>query len=244
MYVMIWTRSRLLAAAAAVALLAVAVLGARAALMRTSRTVEDKANTKTVIIDAGHGGEDGGAVGYDGTVEKGINLSISLKLCSFFKSAGYRVVMIRETDTAIYDKSARTLREKKVSDIHNRLKIADAYPGAIFISVHQNIYTSSKYSGAQVFYSVNNARSKLLAQTLQQTIRESLQPGNDRQIKPAGDNLYILYHAKIPTVLVECGFLSNPAECDRLNDGAYQNQMAFSIFSGTLAYASEAAGNS
>jgi N-acetylmuramoyl-L-alanine amidase len=195
--------------------------------------------SRTVIIDPGHGGPDGGAVGVDGVVEKGINLSISLKLRSYFIAAGYTVIMTREDDRTIADEGSKTIRSKKNTDLHNRLDIVDAYPNALFISIHQNIYSSAQYSGTQVFYSPNNPCSKDLATLWQSTVKNQLQPDNSRAIKPAEDNLFILYHAKSPAVMVECGFLSNPGECKKLEDNAYQNQMAFSIFSGTLQYYSQ-----
>lgn len=197
---------------------------------------EALSESKTVIIDPGHGGEDGGAVGTDGTIEKGINLSISLKLRSFFKMAGYSVIMTRSDDRAIYDKGCTTLREKKSSDLHNRFHIISGHPNAAFLSIHQNIYTDSYYSGTQVFYSPNNPSSKTLAETIQQYVKSSIQPQNDRLVKPAGDNLYLLYNAKSVAVMVECGFLSNNSECKQLEDNDYQDKVAFSIFCGTLQY--------
>jgi N-acetylmuramoyl-L-alanine amidase len=194
---------------------------------------------KTVIIDPGHGGPDGGAVGVDGVVEKGINLAISLKLRSFFIASGYTVIMTREDDRTICDNGSNTIRSMKSTDLHNRLKMIKAHPKAVFISIHQNIYEDSKYSGAQVFYSPNNNDSKNLAQLLQTDIKTMLQPENEREIKPAQDNLYLLYYAKSPAVMVECGFLSNAAECKKLEDDAYQNQMAFAIFYGTLHFYSQ-----
>lgn len=193
----------------------------------------------TVIIDPGHGGEDGGAIGYNGVVEKGINLSISLKLRSFFEQAGYRVIMTRTDDKAIYDNGCNTLRQKKVSDIHNRSKIVEQNPRAVFISIHQNKFEQSIYSGTQIFYSQNNENSKLLADFLQSDIKKILQPENERKTKPAGKNLYILYHAKSPAVLVECGFLSNPQEAQKLQDNKYQNKMAFSVFYSILHFYSQ-----
>jgi N-acetylmuramoyl-L-alanine amidase len=189
---------------------------------------------KTVIIDPGHGGVDGGAVGSGGVVEKGINLAISLKLKDFFESSGYKVIMTREDDRSIHDDGSNSIREKKVSDIHNRFKILEKNPKAIFLSIHQNKFQKSQFSGTQVFYSANNDSSKILAQFIQARATSLLQPGNDREIKPAGGNLYILYHAKSPAVLVECGFLSNSQEAALLQNDAYQNKMAFSIFCGTL----------
>lgn len=197
---------------------------------------EELRSSRAVIIDPGHGGEDGGAVGIDGTIEKGINLSISHKLRSFFKMAGYSVIMTRSDDRAIYDKGCTTLREKKSSDLHNRFRIISDNPNAAFLSIHQNIYTDSYYSGTQVFYSPNNASSKTLAETIQLYVKSSMQPQNERLVKPAGDNLYLLYNAKSVAVMVECGFLSNNNECKLLEDNDYQDKIAFSIFCGTLQY--------
>jgi N-acetylmuramoyl-L-alanine amidase len=199
----------------------------------------DTADVKTVIIDPGHGGMDGGAIGYDGVIEKGINLSISLKLRSFLLSSGYKVIMTREDDRSIHDKNSSTISQKKTSDLHNRLKIVTAHPDALLVSIHQNIFEDSKYSGTQVFYSKSNKDSKVLAQTLQSNIKQILQPDNNREIKEAQNNLYILYNARSPAVMVECGFLSNQIECKQLQDDNYQNKMAFSIFYGILQYMSK-----
>lgn len=188
----------------------------------------------TVIIDPGHGSPDGGAVGVDGVIEKDINLSISFKLKSLFQATGYTVIMTRENDNAIYDEGSKTIRKKKATDLHNRLAIVNSHSNAVFISIHQNIYKSSKNSGSVVFYSPNNDNSKVLAQSIQDSIAVMLQPQNTRAVNPAKRNLYILYNAKSPAVMVECGFLSNPAECKLLQDDDYQNKMAFAIFSGTL----------
>jgi N-acetylmuramoyl-L-alanine amidase len=142
--------------------------------------------------------------------------------------------MTREDDRSIHDDGSNSIRKKKVSDIHNRFKILEKNPKAIFLSIHQNKFQKSQFSGTQVFYSANNDNSKILAQFIQTRATSLLQPQNDREIKPAGDNLYILYHAKSPAVLVECGFLSNSQEAALLQNDAYQNKMAFSIFCGTL----------
>lgn len=191
---------------------------------------------KTIIIDPGHGGLDGGAIGYGGVVEKNINLAVSLKLRSLFEVSGYRVIMTREDDRSIYDEDSDTVREKKTTDIHNRSKLLEQNPDALFVSIHQNKFEQSQYSGTQVFYSSNNEQSKLLAQSIQTDVRNLLQKDNDRQIKPAGKNLYILYHAKTPAVMVECGFLSNPQEAALLQDSKYQDKMAFAIYCGILGY--------
>ncbi len=192
----------------------------------------------TIVIDPGHGGEDGGAGGASSAaLEKDLNLSISLKLQKFLETAGFRVVMTRTTDVSIGDKTLDTVRERKVSDIHNRLKIVQAQDDCLLISVHQNHFTESQYSGAQMFYSTKNAGSKDLAENIKSRVVELLQPENKRETKPATDSIYLLWNTKIPAVLVECGFLSNPSEAAKLNDKTYQEQMAFAICSGILDYA-------
>jgi N-acetylmuramoyl-L-alanine amidase len=195
-----------------------------------------KEYARTVVIDPGHGGPDGGAVSHDGVVEKDLNLLISLKLKSFFEISGYKVIMTRSDDRSIHDEGSDTLRQKKHTDLLNRLEIVSQNPKAVFISIHQNTFGQSKYYGTQVFYSANNDFSRVLAKEIQETVKNMLQPENERQIKKAEKNLYILYHAKSPAVMVECGFLSNPAESEKLKSDSYQNQMAFSILSGTLKF--------
>lgn len=189
-----------------------------------------------VIIDAGHGGEDGGTQSTDGVLEKDINLSISLKIDEILKSLGIRTVLIRDGDYMIYDDGSSTIRQKKVSDIHNRKKFMNEYKNSIFLSVHQNYFTESKYSGAQVFYSKNDDLSPLIAQSIQDSIKNNLQPENDRKIKSCGTEIYLLYHATVPTVMVECGFLSNERETEKLITDEYQKKIAFSIVEGILSY--------
>lgn len=189
---------------------------------------------KTIIIDAGHGGEDGGTQSKNGILEKDINLSISEKVYSYLTSLGINAVMVREGDYLIYDKDSNTIRQKKVSDIHNRLKFTQLYKNCIFVSIHQNYFTESKYYGAQVFYSKNNPDSKLIAENIQSKIRNNLQPENERVIKQSGTEIYLLYHSTVPTVMVECGFLSNSTEAEKLNNEDYQKKMALSIIEGII----------
>lgn len=189
-----------------------------------------------VIIDPGHGGEDGGALSADGTVEKDINLAVSQCAEKIFSFFGFKTLMTRDKDELIYSSDCTNIREKKVSDIHNRMKIIEENPNSIFLSVHQNHYDSERYNGAQVFYSKNNEKSPILAQCIQETIKSDLQENNDRKIKPTGTEIYLLYHAQVPCVMVECGFLSNREEAKKLGDGEYQKQMAFEIFKGTYEY--------
>lgn len=185
-----------------------------------------------IIIDAGHGGEDGGAVSENGLLEKDINLSIALALQKFFVQGGFQVKMIRTGDYAVYSDEASTLREKKISDIHNRADICNENPNNIFISIHQNKFEQSKYKGTQVFYSENDSLSSPLAECIRSSVKGLLQPDNNRQCKPTDDSVYILKNATIPAVLVECGFLSNPQEAELLSTQEYQNKIAFSIYSG------------
>lgn len=187
-----------------------------------------------IVIDAGHGGIDGGALSSDGTIEKGINLSIALKLDEIMKFSGFSTVMTRTEDISIHDSSARSTRQQKISDIHNRVKLVEETGNSILVSIHQNHFSSSKYSGAQVFYSKNNSLSSVLADSIQNSIVECIQPANKRVIKPSGTEIYLLYNVHRPAVMVECGFLSNYEETRKLRDPAYQTQMALSIMIGIM----------
>lgn len=193
-------------------------------------------NVPVIIIDAGHGGEDGGAVGIDGTAEKDLNLSISLKLNEILSAMGYQTRMVRTTDTSIHNADADTVRERKVSDIHNRAAIMNEYENCIYVSIHQNKYSGSSIWGAQTFYSPNNEESKELAQLIQASIANNVQLDNKRVIKQSGTNIYVLYNATKPAVMVECGFVSNANELEQLKDEEYQNKMAFAISNGIINY--------
>ena len=190
----------------------------------------------SIILDPGHGGEDGGASAADGTLEKTINLQIAKQLEPMLNACGYQTILLRETDSLIGDNSLPTVRQRKVSDIRRRLAMVEMNPDSLLISIHQNHFTDPKYDGAQVFYSGNDPRSRLLADCIQEAIVTRLQPENTREIKQTGSNIYLLYHCKTPAVMVECGFLSNPAEVSRLKDEAYQKEMAFSVLCGILKY--------
>lgn len=196
-------------------------------VVEAGKNVSTLLNSKYLIIDAGHGGFDGGATGINGVLEKEINLEIAQKTASLARLSGFTVVMVRENDVGTNDDSAKSIREKKVSDMHNRLELTEKYTDAIYFSIHQNTFPDSSCSGAQVFYSENNPNSKEIAQKLQNTIKNQIQVENDREIKPAQKNLYLLYNSKIPTVLLECGFLSNDDECQKLCDSEYQQDIAF-----------------
>lgn len=181
-----------------------------------------------VIIDPGHGGEDGGAVGHDGIVEKDINLKISLIIRDALQLLGYETIMTREKDKAIYDESAINLRQKKRSDLRNRLSIIHKNSGedSIFLSIHQNKFPNEKYSGSQIFFSKNNPLSESLALCIKDSIVSLLQPYNTREIKEATSKIFLLNNSKIPSVTLECGFLSNKDESQKLNDRIYQKKVA------------------
>ena len=184
----------------------------------------------TVVLDAGHGGEDGGAVSASGTYEKDVNLSITLKLHELLRANGISVILTRSEDILLYDKTVDYHGRKKALDLAARRKIAEETPNCVFVSVHLNAFPQTQYSGLQVWYSQNTPSSLTLAQTVQRMTAEQLQPQNDRRVKPATSSIYLLHHLQCPAILVECGFLSNPEEAARLSTEEYQNQLAFLLF--------------
>ncbi len=183
-----------------------------------------------IIIDPGHGGADGGAVGIDGLHEKDVNLAVSLKLRDILILNGYDVIMTRDEDCSIHDNGINGLKAQKTSDMHNRLKIMNEHPDAVFVSIHQNKFEEESSWGTQVFYSNNNQASQQLAQIIQDNAVVFIQPENHRKIKQAENNLFLLYNAEIPAVMVECGFISNRVECAKLQNDDYQNQLSYIIF--------------
>ncbi|MBR6760637.1 MAG: N-acetylmuramoyl-L-alanine amidase [Oscillospiraceae bacterium] len=192
-----------------------------------------QSNSKDLIfvLDAGHGGMDGGCSTADGVPEKGINLNIMLNLRELLEAMGYPVIVTRDSDRSIHDKGIEGIANQKSSDMDNRLAVFNQYENAVCISIHQNQFTDPQYSGAQMFYSDTNPNSEGLAQQLQNQFREMLQPENQREIKLCGTELFLCYYCKNPTVMVECGFLSNPDEAALLKTTEYQQKVAFTIFS-------------
>lgn len=191
---------------------------------------------ETIVIDAGHGGEDGGTVGINGESEKEINLAIALKLEEYLRQNGFKVIMIRDGDYSVGDQSLSTVAERKRSDTKSRLLAVENAGECILVSIHQNHFSESKYYGAQVFYSSNRAESAFLAESIRHSVVSSLQPENHRENKQAESNIYLLYNCNVPAVLVECGFLSNPDEAAKLNSKAYQQNMAAAIYNGIIDY--------
>lgn len=185
-----------------------------------------------ILIDPGHGGEDGGASATDGTLEKTINLAIALDLRDMLMLCGFSVEMTRDTDVSIYDAGCATTRQMKVSDMNNRLKLYDE--AAIAVSIHQNHFSVAKYSGAQVFYSAAHPMSAQLATAVRERVITYIQPHNTRELKQATDSIFLLHRTVKPAILVECGFLSNPQESGKLKETVYQQQIALAIASGLL----------
>lgn len=209
----------------------------------TAVTVENIVTPETpvIVLDAGHGGMDGGCSTADGKTEKGINLNILLSVRDMSRFFGYEVDVTRDRDASIHDKGVTGIRNQKVSDMENRLELFNKYPNAVCVSIHQNTFSDPRYSGAQMFYSDKNPASEQLAGIMQRKFVGNLQPDNQRETKLCGSELYLCYYCSNPAVMVECGFLSNPEEAAKLTDEAYQQKVAFTVFSGITEFTSSAA---
>lgn len=205
-------------------------------IWRTTPVMAEVTTLPPIVIDPGHGGGDGGAVGVDDIVEKDINLGICLTLRDIFTANGFDVVMTRSTDISTHDEGITGVRKQKTSDLHNRLALVETTPGAIFFSVHQNKFKDSRSRGAQIFYGPQNEQSQKLANILQENFTRELQPDNHRQIKQAEKNLYLVHTAPCPSVLIECGFLSNREEAHLLTDPEYQSKIAFVVFRSAMEF--------
>jgi N-acetylmuramoyl-L-alanine amidase len=203
----------------------------------SKQTAVSSASTKvsyqTVILDAGHGGEDGGAIGsLDGheLYEKDINLAITFMLRDMLEAEGIRVILTREEDVLLYDRNTDYQGRKKMLDLAARLHIGENTPNALFVSIHMNAFTQAQYKGLQVYYSPNHSLSATLAENVQSLTRQQLQKDNDRKIKRADSSIFLLEHLTCPAVLVECGFLSNSEDCRLLSQAEYQQKIAFLLF--------------
>lgn len=188
-----------------------------------------------IVLDAGHGGLDSGAVGKSGVLEKDVNLSVVKHLQKLLELSGFKTVLTRSEDVSIYDPGVEGIRNQKLSDMDNRLEIIQSYPDSVFLCIHQNNYTDPQYFGGQMFYNNNNPDNRTLAQIMQNRFAQ-LQPGNDREIKLSGDELFLLKSNPNPSLMIECGFLSNPEEEAKLATDEYQQKLAFTIYSGLLEY--------
>ena len=190
----------------------------------------------TVVLDAGHGGEDGGAVAADGTLEKNLNLEFTKCISVFFDLFGISYKTTRTTDVSVGDPSLSSVRERKRSDILRRFQMVNQYSDSVLLSIHQNLFTQSEYCGAQVFYAKCQPESEKIAKCIQSTVASFMQPDNHREIKGSDSNIYLLYNAKRPSVLVECGFLSNPEELLKLKSPEYRSALSYAIVRGFMAY--------
>jgi len=207
---------------------AFSILICSAVRFNLSATVSAYADdSMTVIIDAGHGGEDGGAQTASGVLESGINLDIALRLEQLLAFTGIKPLMLRSSDSALYSDHCHTFSEKKVSDLKNRVSMVNAVANGLLVSIHQNHFSESKYSGAQVFYN-SAVGSKHLAELTQSSLRNALNPNNDRMAKKAS-SIYLMEHTECTGILVECGFLSNQQEAHLLQQPDYQKKIICAI---------------
>ena len=217
------------------AFLAVAVWGSRGVTVFNETAPFNDRNT--IIIDAGHGYPDGGATSCTGVLECDINLQVSRRLNDLLIFLGMNTKMVRESESSVYTKG-NSIGEKKISDLKNRVELINNTEDALLVSIHQNYFQDSKYHGAQVFYN-EITESKLLAQILQKSFVENLNPGSKRQIKKAS-GIYLMEKVGIPAVLIECGFLSNPEEEHMLRNENYQKIICCVIASCISQYVSDA----
>ncbi len=189
----------------------------------------------TLVIDPGHGGADGGAVSVSGVAESEINLAIALKCDQIAGLFGQQTVLLRDTEESLADPEAETVREQKRSDMENRVEVVNATSDALLLSIHQNQFTDSKYSGAQVFYQPDE-ESQGWAELTQSLLRECLDSDNRRQAMEMPSDLYLMSNITCPAILAECGFLSNPEEDHWLQDDGYQTQLAVVLMGACLGY--------
>lgn len=205
----------------------------------TSLPVFNESNKIRFVIDPGHGGEDAGAVAADGTLEKDLNLDIATLLYTILDLNGNEVVLTRDEDILLYDRFGdldNYTGQKKVYDLKNRLRIAEEKENSIYVGIHMNKFSQERYSGLQVYYSANNPLSYQIATSIRSTVKTYLQPQNNREIKRATSSIFILDRAQIPSVLVECGFLSNEAELVSLKNVEYQRALALNLFASIVKY--------
>lgn len=192
-----------------------------------------------LIIDAGHGGEDGGAVSLSGVPESHLNLAVAQRVDLILGLYGAPAVMLRQQDVSLHDSTAKTIREKKVSDLHNRVELVSQQQNGVLLSIHQNSFPSGKYSGAQMFYAATDG-SQALAEAMQAALCAIVEPTNHRQAAKIPKTVYLLNHISCPAVLVECGFLTNPTEEQRLRTPNYQVKLAAAMAGCWLQQSSDA----
>lgn len=204
-------------------------------LNKTVETVALPVSNKVIVLDAGHGKPDEGAQSSNGTTEAETNLKIAMKVQNLLEQSGATVILTRSDENAIYDLDSKTLKQKKISDIHNRVKIGNESSADIFVSIHLNKIPQNQYYGWQTFYKDGDEQSMNLAKNLQSNLNDSIQKENNR-VAMKIDNIYIVKHVEIPISIVECGFLSNPEEEQLLLQDDYQNRLAWGIYNGIMDY--------
>ena len=199
---------------------------------------------KTIVLDAGHGGIDPGAMNNDKTIlEKDVNLAITKKLRDLLEASGATVIMTRDKDVSLYEEDEnKTIRQKYNENLRNRKNIIDKSDADVFVSIHLNAFEQSKYYGAQTFYPKGKDDGKELAQFIQDELKRVVDQDNDRKIKPR-DDIYLLKNTTMPSVLIECGFLSNEKESKLLADSKYQDKVAWAIYVGIQKYLGQIAEN-
>lgn len=218
----------ILAGAAAALLLGVVLWRVYARPAATQTFTPQRFAGQTLVIDAGHGGEDGGAISVSGASESNINLAVARRLDAILGLFGANTVMLRTEDVSLNDEGLATIRERKVSDLHNRTAAVNSAENAVLISIHQNSFTDPQYDGAQVFYAPTQG-SQFFAEYTQELLRVCLAPDNDRKAKPIPSSVYLMNHINCKGILVECGFLTNPAEDLLLQSPDYQLKLALTI---------------
>lgn len=221
---------KVIATCMTVFLLAAMVVLSRQAAIYTMTAKDEK--EKTVVIDVGHGGNDPGKVGVNQILEKDVNLEIALKLQKVLEQSDLTVVMTRTSDCGLYDENATN---KKAQDMHRRIQFMEDQHADLVVSIHQNSFHDSSVCGPQCFYYANSESGHQVASILQNTLNQGLEIESPRQEK-ANDSYYILKKSAMPTVIVECGFLSNPEDAKKLTDETYQEKLAFQIYLGIQKY--------
>lgn len=216
-------------------LLALALIGFLSLMFGTSLRFISKRNTFftkvhniTVIVDAGHGLPDGGAVGYAGTVEQEVNLKVAKKISEMLESYGFDIILTREEEKSLAFDEDSTIRQMKVTDMKMRREIIDKSNADLFISVHMNSFPDKSVSGIGFFYSKNHSEVLELAEKMQNNVG-AVTGAKMQAVKPASDTLYLMKNIPVPAILAECGFLSNPSEEEKLNDDEYISKIAWAI---------------
>lgn len=226
-------QNKLISVIMAICLLCSMYYLARTAVIYTMQQ-EKRGEQPVIVLDAGHGGEDPGKIGINGALEKDVNLQITMRLARLLQQNGYHVILTRNEDKGLYTGNQGS---KKVEDLKNRIALIESSGAALAVSIHQNSYSAEGVCGAQVFYYETSEAGKEAAQIMQQELIRGVDPDNKRM--PKGNNTYyLLKKSTVPTIIVECGFLSNQAEADKLVTGAYQERLAFYIAMAVMQYVS------